>query len=225
MGVASDQSRQVSVRRGLVVGGAGLAVLAAAQFSPGRRGQNADADMEGRWGEDLRWARAVGIIEPAAEGPFRAAEPVTREELAVLLYRLAGAPDYPALASSPYRDVTDKARHVCEILWLRGQGIALGAFDATFRPTERVSRGEVCAMLCRMLRAQLAHHRGTDPFETATASVPGVPETHRYAREIGWAADAGLIAAVSDGDRFPPDAELSRGQCVHVLRCAEELFA
>lgn len=225
MGVKSDDGREVTARRGLLAGGVGVAVVVAATHL-WRKTPPVRIDYKNTaWASDIDWLMAHGIADPAEDGLFRPEEAVTREEMAVFLYRLAGAPEFPLDFTSPYRDVTEKSANLREIMWLRGQGIAFGAFDATFRPTERLTLGEACSLLAGMLRIPLARHRGENPEVNEPFQVAGDEGRGRYARDIEWARSVGLDKALADGGTINSAAELSRGRCATVLRAAENLFA
>lgn len=225
MGVRGDDGRDVTARRGLLAGGVGVAVVLAAtrlwRETPPVRIDYKDTS----WARDIDWLMAHGIADPAEDGLFRPDEAVTREEMAVFLYRLAGAPEFPLDFASPYRDVTENSANLREIMWLRGQGIAFGAFDATFRPTERLTCGEACSLLAGMLRIPLAQHRGEKLELNAPFQVAGDEGRGRYARDIEWARSVGLDEALADGGEINGSATLLRGRCAHVLRAAENLFA
>lgn len=235
--VRDDDGQQFTARRGLIVGSLGVAVAATAVLWPtrtttGEHGGDASTPIE----RDAAWMLDAGIAA-TEESDRSLTDPVTREEVAVYLYRLAGSPNYPAPEQEPYRDVTAKSTNFREILWMRGQAIAFGAFDATFRPTELVSRGEMCAFLSRMLHVHLERHLAASggALHASIGEFSDVHATHRYARSIQWARECGLIdevmllaaPAASDGEApaFHPDADLQRGHLAHLLRGAEGLFA
>ena len=233
--VRSQEGSQVQARRGLIVGAAGAVVLGAAVLWPALAGSDSSPDERAQgFDADVAWAHAMGLHDESVEGPFLPKEAATREQIAVMLYRLAGSPDYPIPETSPYRDVTLESANVGEILWCRGRGIAFGAFDATFRPTEKVSRAEALAYLYRMLRVALKIH--TQEASLAPAAVEGlsdVPAQHRYAREIEWARSVGLVspefvaappAQTVRSAALRPDDHVTREELVHVLRQAERLF-
>ena len=48
---------------------------------------------EGRWSYDaIRWCAERGLLQGYPDGTFKPEEPVTREQLAVILQRLGGEP-------------------------------------------------------------------------------------------------------------------------------------
>ena len=221
-------------RRYVLIGGLAIGGVIGGAAAPllGRRGAQrpSGADWaQSPYAEDIDWLAEWSIIDPAADGPFRPAEVITRAETAVLFYRFAGSPEYPSLSLEPFRDVPENAQDRTEILWMRGQGVVLGTFDANFRPTEQISRGEACALFFRLLGVALARHQkaaGTTPDPDAPSAFSDVPVEHRYASALRWAEQAGLITGqlVPDG-RVRPDQLLRREEMAHLLRSAEQLFA
>ncbi len=99
------------------------------------------------------WAANRGLVE-RVDGSFGPDEPLTREELAVLLYRLAGEA-YPALQVAQLTDFWDEetisqsARPAME--WACGHGLLLGNHNKRLEPKSAVSRGQLAVVLTRLL--------------------------------------------------------------------------
>lgn len=98
--------------------------------------------------DEIAWARDAGVIEGYDDGTFRPTAPVSRQALAATLSRLPGAPIVPA-GGLPFSDVPATHAFYAEISWAWNTKIVEGFDDGTFRPTARVSRQAIAAMLYR----------------------------------------------------------------------------
>ena len=94
------------------------------------------------------WAKKNGIsdgTDPTA--------PVTREQLATLLYRYAGSPDVSGtLHAADAASVSDYAKDA--LLWANQNGIVNGVGSNTIAPKDNAQRAQVAAMLARYLQNQ-----------------------------------------------------------------------
>ena len=110
----------------------------------------AGANTEGgaNWyDKGTEWARANGI----SDGTNPTA-PVTREQLAAMLYRFAGAPAVSgALSFNDANAVSEYARSA--LLWATQNGILNGVGGDLAAPAARAERAQVAAMLARYLRS------------------------------------------------------------------------
>lgn len=94
------------------------------------------------------WAKKNGIsdgTDPTA--------PVTREQLATLLYRYAGSPSVSGtLHAADAASVSDYAKDA--LLWANQNGIVNGVGSNTIAPKDNAQRAQVAAMLARYLQNQ-----------------------------------------------------------------------
>jgi hypothetical protein len=113
-------------------------------------------DVPVRLEDAVRWLTNPDNDPPYAtgyqDGTFRHRNPITRAELARMLYRIEGAPDvsgYPPLA---FADVPGWAADA--VRWLTNPDndprYATGYRDGTFRPDEPITRAELTRMLYRI---------------------------------------------------------------------------
>ena len=111
----------------------------------------ADCDPEAFYAEAVAWADEAGIIAGYGDGTnFGPEDPVTREQLATILWRQAGEPegkgdlsDYPDGG-----DATDYAVPALE--WAVDTGVLSGFGDGSLAPGGVLSRAMLAAMLQRM---------------------------------------------------------------------------
>lgn len=94
------------------------------------------------------WAKKNGI----SDGTNPTA-PVTREQLATLLYRYAGSPSVSGtLHAADAASVSDYAEDA--LLWANQNGIVNGVSSNTIAPKDNAQRAQVAAMLARYLQNQ-----------------------------------------------------------------------
>ena len=109
----------------------------------------AGANTEGgaKWyDKGTAWARANGI----SDGTNPTA-PVTREQLATMLYRFAGSPDVSG--DLTFKDASNISNYAKDaMLWAVQKGILNGVDDNRAAPGAEAERAQVAAMLARYIR-------------------------------------------------------------------------
>lgn len=107
------------------------------------------------YSEAVSWAYEKGIVNGMGDGTFGPNLPITREQLATMLYREAGEPE----TSGTLKDFADGNQAsdyaVPALKWAVEQGILQGdqneAGETCLRPQDDAKRGEVAAMLHRYI--------------------------------------------------------------------------
>ena len=109
----------------------------------------------GAWYADaVAWAAAEGIISGYGGGRFGPNDPITREQLAVILWRYAGFPVPPnLLLDFPF------ANNACgyaldALRWAVEQGIISGYSNGRLEPKTPATRGQVAQILRNFLQKQ-----------------------------------------------------------------------
>ena len=104
----------------------------------------------------IGWAVANDIVEGYPGDVFKPDQPITREELAAMLYRAFGGDDYdpalsPALEAEDWADVSDWAQDA--MAWAVEAGIinGTGADSLVLSPGATATRAEAATMLYRLL--------------------------------------------------------------------------
>lgn len=97
----------------------------------------------------ITWASAKGILGGYGGGVFGTDDPITRQQLALLLWRYAGSPEVKGgLTAFPDGDsASDYA--VDALIWATQKGIITGKGDGILDPAGLATRAEVAAMLAR----------------------------------------------------------------------------
>lgn len=109
---------------------------------------------------EIRWLASTGVTTGYTDGTFRASEPITRQAIAAMLYRVdqlakgfnTGSPSWSASApgSATFNDVAVTAPFAGEIQWAYSSGVANGYDDGGFHPAANSSRQATVSFLERM---------------------------------------------------------------------------
>ena len=118
--------------------------------SPAVTGSDAFTDTaEGAWYSDaVLWASQEGIISGYGNGLFGANDPVTREQIATILWRYSGSP--AAEAGTAFADAGAIASWaVSAVDWARANGYVNGMDGNRFDPDGTATRAQVATILMR----------------------------------------------------------------------------
>jgi GH25 family lysozyme M1 (1,4-beta-N-acetylmuramidase) len=97
----------------------------------------------------VNWAAENGVVNGYSDTSFGPDKAITRQDLATILYRLAGSPAVTADLSQ-YADSDSVSTYAAQAMaWAVEKGIISGYEDSTLRPKKQATRAEVCAMLVR----------------------------------------------------------------------------
>jgi hypothetical protein len=141
-----------------------------------------------------------GIANGWRDGTFRPRQDLSRQALVAFLHRLGGGPPGPG-DDATFDDVGPDHPFAVEVRWAADRGIVQGWPDGTFRSTQVVTRQALVAMLYRLAGAPVG------PFPDP--GFQDVDGSHRFATEIWWAADLGIVDGYADGT-FRPGADVTR---------------
>jgi len=90
------------------------------------------------------WMKQQGIDTGSA---YRPDALLTRKEMALFLYRLAGSPSFTAPSKSPFSDVKTTDPAYTAITWLVTNHIVSGYTDGTYKPSKGVTRKTMATFL------------------------------------------------------------------------------
>ena len=135
---------------------------------------------------------------------------MTRHDVTVSLYRLAGSPKVELPAFSPYADVATSDPDYAAYIWARQKGITFGWADGKFHPEAKLSTPSTVAFMYRYQKA-MGH---VTPKAPASSSLPGnqdapqssggwqhkVREGSAFWREAQWAVDYRMWGYSVDGE-------------------------
>ena len=118
-----------------------------------------DVAGDAYYAEAVRWAASEGIVGGYGGGLFGSDDAVTREQLAVILYRYAVYKGYDVSIGEStnilsYADFADLSEYAIPAMqWACGAGIVNGTSESTLTPQGEATRAQVAAMLMRFCEA------------------------------------------------------------------------
>ena len=102
----------------------------------------------------MQWAANAGVVAGMGDGTFAPNADITREQMAVMLYRYIVLSAIPLYKSDtiPFGDYAEKSYWaVASVEAIQAAGIIAGFPDGTFRPQESATRAEVATIFARFL--------------------------------------------------------------------------
>lgn len=129
------------------------AVLYRMEDTPAVSGTDAFTDTaEGDWYSDaVLWVSREGLIGGYGNGLFGTNDPVTREQIATILWRCAGSP--AADRGADFADESDISAYAANAVdWARANGVINGKGNNLFDPQGNATRAEVATVLMNYLQ-------------------------------------------------------------------------
>ena len=151
------------------------AILYRASGSPEVSGGTAFTDVadSAYYADAVRWASAHSIVTGYGDGTFRPNAPITRQQLAAILWRYAGSP--AAEGGADYADEPSIASYAdTAVDWARDTGIISGRDGNRFDPSGRATRAQAAVILYRY-----------DTWEPPIPEIPAPEPTPEPAPEEG----------------------------------------
>ena len=105
-----------------------------------------DVDSDAWYTDAVSWASTEGIISGYGNGLFGINDPVTREQIAAILWRYAGSPD--AVSSENFADESSISSYAVKAVdWVRNNNIMSGKENNMFDPDGYATRAEIAMVL------------------------------------------------------------------------------
>ena len=105
------------------------------------------------YADAIDWAAANGIVNGVSETRFAPNDPITREQMAAILYRYAQFKGYDVTASADLSAFTDAAQisayAATAMQWANGAGLITGVTSTTLNPQGSATRAQVATILMR----------------------------------------------------------------------------
>lgn len=113
----------------------------------------------------------IGVILGTSNGEFSPEEDVTREQMALLLFRLMlNKKDGGRVNTSPFQDLYDDTYHGA-ISWANASGYIIGTTGSTFEPLEGITLQDAMTMLVRALGQSSASMNNGYPWTYIDAAI------------------------------------------------------
>lgn len=151
----------------------------------------------------IQWMSVTGIStgtpQPSGLPLYKPADSVSRQSMAVFLYRLSGESFTPP-AEPTFGDVPTNASTYLAVEWMAAGGISVGTAQPSgkplFKPADPVSRQSMAVFLARFSHVDLS----TPP---STQSFSDVPTTASTAAAIDWMKSTGISTGTTQPSGLP----------------------
>lgn len=145
---------------------------------------------DGTWYADaVLWASQQGLVTGYGDGTFGTDDPVSREQIAAILWRYAGSPQ--AQDAQAFSDESTISAYAADAVdWARANGIVNGKENNTFDPQGNATRAEVATILRNYLTMGAPEQPSTPDTEETNALVVYFSATGNTEAAAGYIADA-----------------------------------
>ena len=124
--------------------------LYAMSGKPAVKAESAFADVAASaWYADaVNWAAKKGYVSGVGEGMFAPDASITREQMALILYRYAGSPDASGMALKEFADGDSVSAYAVDaVRWAVHEGLISGMENNTLAPQGTATRAQVAQIL------------------------------------------------------------------------------
>ena len=154
------------------------------------------------------------LIDGKTETTFGANDPMTRADLVVALYRLAGSPEVKDV-ENPFEDVENGAAYKDAVVWAFDQKIVNGKTAETFDPAGSAQRQEIAKIVCEFAARQVSKDSLKSRVDEMSA-FPDAANVDAWAKDyMNWAVASGFISG--DGGRLLPHGTATRAEVSAIL--------
>lgn len=112
-----------------------------------------DVSGDAWYGQSVAWAASVGVVNGFEDGTFRPNDPITREQMAAILYNYSQYKGYDVSARADlarYSDAASVSNWATEVLsWANAEGLVNGMTTTTLDPQASATRAQVATILMR----------------------------------------------------------------------------
>lgn len=153
--------------------------------------------------ESIEWMYAqnisTGTTQPSGKPLYKPTDSVSRQSMALFLYRLSGASFTPPVTPT-FADVPSGASTYTAIEWMASEGISLGTAQPSgkplFNPTAIVSRQSMAVFLARLAEVDTN-------APTTNQVFADVPVSASTATAIEWMYNTGITTGTAQPSGLP----------------------
>ena len=113
----------------------------------------ADVDKSEWYADAVAWAAKFGVVSGISETEFAPNDNITREQMAVIIYRYAKLKGYDTQINSNLSGFSDNGEisdyAIDALKWANGEEIIMGVSDTSISPKSTATRAQVAAILMR----------------------------------------------------------------------------
>lgn len=172
-----------------------------------------DVPADSPYANAAAWASANGVMSGYTSGLFGADDPVTREQMAAILWRYAGSP--AAEAGQDFSDESSIASFArTAVDWARANGVINGKGGNLFDPQGTLTRAQTAAILYRYLTdsgssSVSGNGNGAVVYMTTDISSEGMMAIYEA---LNWTPGENVAVKLSTGE--PPASNYLRPELI-----------
>ena len=198
-GLMSGSSETTFVPDGTMTRGMLVTTLYRLAGSPSLENENlgypfADVPGDAWYADGVYWARLTGVVNGYPDERFGPDDPVSREQIAAILWRYAGSPAAePGTDFADEGNISDYAAQAVD--WARANGIVNGADGNRFLPQSSATRAQAATILRNYLTAEEPAEPEVPAEESRVlvAYFSATGNTERVANQISEATGGDLF--------------------------------
>lgn len=168
--------------------------------------------LVGEWCHDaVDWAVETGLMTGYDHvDAFGVSDPLSRAQLAQVLWNRAGRPEADATAVESFPDCSEGEFYAEAVAWCASEGIMTGYEDGTFGPADPVTREQLATVLWRAA--------GSPEADADLSAFPDAADVSAFASEaMAWAVETGAVSGQGSDGTLDPVGDLERSQCAMVF--------
>lgn len=179
-----------------------------------------DVDYYDWYHDEIRYVVDNGIMEGISSNWFAPEEAMTRADLVVAMYRIAGSPS--TRYTGVFTDVKSTADYAIAVEWAAKYGIVNGVGNKKFDPNSAVTREQMAAIFYRF--GKYVDKYGFTPYRTtgffwnfSKLAFADTRKISNYAKDpVAWCVKNGIFYG-DNSNRFNPQDNTTRGECAAIL--------
>lgn len=168
--------------------------------------------LVGEWCHDaVDWAVETGLMTGYDHvDAFGVSDPLSRAQLAQVLWNRAGRPAADASAVGAFPDCSEGEFYAEAVAWCASEGIMTGYDEGTFGPADPVTREQLATVLWRSA--------GSPEADADLSAFPDAADVSAFAEgAMAWAVETGAISGQGSDGTLDPVGDLERSQCAMVF--------
>ena len=168
-----------------------------------------DVPVNSPYANAASWASANGIMSGYGGGRFGGEDPVTREQMAAILWRYAGSP--AAASTEAFADEATIAAYAkTAVNWAKANDVVNGIGGNLFDPKGSLTRAQTAVILHRYLTNSTGdENEGSTVYMTTDISPEGLMAVYTA---LGWTPTGSVAVKLSTGE--PPNSNYLRPELI-----------
>ncbi|MBO4834608.1 MAG: CotH kinase family protein [Lachnospiraceae bacterium] len=161
----------------------------------------------------------IALMGGYADGKhnFGPADPLTRQDFAVILYRLADEPEIPEV-DNPFTDTQEDGYYYPSVVWAKANNVIAGYEDGRFGVGDQITREQVATILYRFAKDYLKIDTSEALAEGDLSKFKDGKAVSSWAEEaLTWATGAGVISGKDNGTRVDARGNAARAEIAAMI--------